>query len=133
MSLSTFKTLCAATALSCAGLAAHAQVQQCGPNVNLEQARRALAGAIADARKPSLPMAVAVVDAAGQRVAFQRMGNTQTVSVGVAQDKAVSAAMYRRPTKVFQEVLAAAGPGLRVLKLRNANAVEGGVPPIVDG
>ena len=61
------------------------------------------------------------------------MDNTQTASVGVAQDKAVSAAMYRRPTKVFQDVLAAAGPGLRVLTLRNANAVEGGVPLVVDG
>ena len=43
ISLSTLKTLCAATALSCAGLVAHAQVPQYGPNVNLEQARKALA------------------------------------------------------------------------------------------
>ena len=133
MNLSTLKTLCAAMVLSCVGFAAHAQVPQYGPNVNLDQARKALAAAIADARKQNLPMAVAVVDTAGQLVAFERMDNTQTASVGVAQDKAVSAAMYRRPTKGFQDVLAAAGPGLRVLTLRNANAVEGGLPLFVDG
>ncbi len=51
----------------------------------------------------------------------------------MSQDKAISAALYRRPTKVFQDVLAAGGAGLRVLTLRGANAVEGGVPVVVDG
>ena len=110
-----------------------AQVPQYGANVNLEQARKIMAGAMAEARKMNIPMAVAIVDTAGQLVAFDRMDNTQTASVAVAQDKAVSAAMYRRPTKVFQDVLAAGGAGLRVLTLRGANAVEGGVPITVDG
>jgi uncharacterized protein GlcG (DUF336 family) len=78
-------------------------------------------------------MAVAVVDNAGQLVAFERMDNTQTASTGISQDKAASAAMYRRPTKAFQDVLAAGGVGLRVLTLRGANAVEGGLPLIADG
>jgi uncharacterized protein GlcG (DUF336 family) len=88
---------------------------------------------MAEARKISVPMAVAVVDTAGQLVAFERMDNTQTASIGVAQDKAVSAAMYRRPTKVFQDALAGGGAGLRILTLRGANAVEGGLPILVDG
>ncbi len=108
-------------------------VPQYGANVTHEQARKALAGAIAEARKQSLPMAVAVVDTAGQLVAFERMDNTQTASVAVAQDKAVSAAMYRRPTKAFQDAVAGGGAGLRVLTLRGANAVEGGLPFVVDG
>jgi uncharacterized protein GlcG (DUF336 family) len=41
--------------------------------------------------------------------------------------------MYRRPTKAFQDLVAGGGVGLRVLTLRNANAVEGGVPLVVDG
>jgi glc operon protein GlcG len=73
------------------------------------------------------------VDNAGQLVAFERMDNTQTGSIGVSQDKAVSAAMYRRPTKAFQDALAGGGAGLRVLTLRNANAVEGGLPLVADG
>ncbi|EHR70885.1 uncharacterized protein, possibly involved in utilization of glycolate and propanediol [Burkholderiales bacterium JOSHI_001] len=125
--LAAFTLLC-----GLAGTAA-AQVPQYGANVNHEQARKVLAAALADARKQNLPMAVAVVDTAGQLVAFERMDNTQTASIAVAQDKAVSAAMYRRPTKVFQDAVAGGGAGLRVLTLRNANAVEGGLPLVVDG
>jgi uncharacterized protein GlcG (DUF336 family) len=122
-----------AAALVFAASAAQAQVPQYGTSVNLETARKVLAAAVADARRQNLPMAVAVVDNAGQLVAFERMDNTQTASVQVSQDKAVSAAMYRRPTKAFQDVLAGGGVGWRVLTLRNANAVEGGVPLFVDG
>ncbi len=112
---------------------AQAQVPQYGSNVSNEQARKAVAGAIAEARKINMPMAVAIVDTAGQLVAFERLDNTQTGSIGVSQDKAVSAAIYRRSTKVFQDAVAGGGVGLRVLTLRGANAVEGGLPLVVDG
>lgn len=125
--------LVVAAALCWMAAAAQAQVPQYGANVNHEQARKALAAAIAEARKQNLPMAVAVVDNAGQLVAFERMDNTQTASIGVAQDKAVSAATYRRSTKVFQDALAGGGAGLRVLTLRGANAVEGGLPLMIEG
>lgn len=106
---------------------------QYGPNVALDLARRAVAGAIAEARRLNVPMAVAVVDTSGMLVMFEKMDNTQTGSVAVAQDKAVSAAFYRRPTKAFQDALALGGPSLRILTLRSANAVAGGIPLIVDG
>jgi glc operon protein GlcG len=125
--------LVAAAALSCIANMAVAQVPQYGANVTHEQARKAIAAAVVDARKQNLPMAIAVVDNAGMLVAFERMDNTQTGSVAVSQDKASSAAMYRRPTKTFQDVLAAGGAGLRVLTLRGANAVEGGLPLMIDG
>ena len=113
--------------------AALAQVPQYGTNVTQEQARKAVAGAIAEARKMAVPMAVAVLDTAGQLVAFERMDNTQTASTMIAQDKGASAAMYRRSTKVFQDLVAGGGVGLRVLQLRGAIAVEGGIPLYVDG
>lgn len=107
---------------------AAASVPQYGNNVNHDQARRAIAGAVAEARRVGVPMAIAVVDTAGHLVAFEKMDNTQTASINVAQDKAVSAATYRRPTKAFQDGLAAGGAGLRILTLRGATAVEGGIP-----
>ncbi len=128
-----FKTFVAAAALILGAAGALAQVPQYGTNVNLEQAKKVLAAAMADARKQNLPMAVAVVDTAGQLVAYERMDNTQTGSIFASQDKAVSAAMYRRPTKAFQDALAAGGAGLRILTLPRANAVEGGLPLFVDG
>jgi uncharacterized protein GlcG (DUF336 family) len=123
-----------AAAASCLLMAqgALAQVPQYGANVSLDQALKAVAAAMAEARNIKVPMAVTVVDTAGQLVAFERMDNTQTGSIGVAQDKAVSAAMYRRPTKAFQDAVASGGAGLRILTLRGANAVEGGIPLVVD-
>jgi uncharacterized protein GlcG (DUF336 family) len=134
MTTRAIKTLAVAACLSgLLALPAWAQVPQYGSNVTLEQARKAVAAALADARRQNLPMAVAIVDTAGQLVAFDRMDNTQTGSILVSQDKAVSAAMFRRPTKAFQDVVAGGGAGLRILTLRNANAVEGGIPLVVDG
>jgi len=133
----TRKNLLAALAVVAGGLLAAtdamAQVPQYGANVNQEQAHKAVAAALAEARKINVPMAVAVVDNAGQLVVFDRMDNTQTGSIAVSQDKAVSAAMFRRPTKVFQDAVAGGGAGLRILTLRGANAVEGGLPLVVDG
>lgn len=125
--------LVAATSLLLAAGSACAQVPQYGNNVNLDQARKAIAAGQAEARKNSWPVAIAVVDNAGQLVAFEKMDNTQTASVEVAQDKAVSAAIYRRTTKVVQDGLAAGGAGLRLLGLRGMSPVEGGIPLIVDG
>ncbi|GAB3656662.1 GlcG/HbpS family heme-binding protein [Ramlibacter alkalitolerans] len=122
-----------ATAQPAAAPAAAPSVPQYGNNVNHDQARRAIAGALAEARRINVPMAIAVVDTAGKLVAFEKMDNTQTASIDVAQDKAVSAAMYRRPTKAFQDGLAAGGAGLRILTLRHASAVEGGIPLMEGG
>jgi glc operon protein GlcG len=124
-------TLLAGATLVCSS--AFAQVPQYGSNVTIDQARKAVAGAIAEARKIAVPMAVAVLDTSGQLVAFERMDNTQTASTMIAQDKGASAAMYRRSTKVFQDLVAGGGVGLRVLQLRGAIAVEGGIPLVIDG
>ena len=112
---------------------AYAQVPQYGTNINYAQAQKTLAGAMAEAQKINVPMAITIVDTGGNLIAFVRSDNTQIGSIAVSQDKATSAANFRRPTKVFQDALAAGGAGLRILTLRGANAVEGGVPIMIDG
>ncbi|HEU5297706.1 MAG TPA: heme-binding protein [Burkholderiaceae bacterium] len=133
----TKNNLFAGLAVAASGLltttAVLSQVPQYGTNVNQDQAHKAVAAALAEARKINVPMAVTVVDTAGQLVVFDRMDNTQTGSIAVSQDKATSAAMFRRPTKAFQDAVASGGAGLRILTLRGANAVEGGLPLVVDG
>lgn len=126
-------SLAAASALALAALPAVAQVPVYGANVNIDQARKATAAAEAEAKKMGVPMAIAIVDNAGQLVHFVRQENTQTGSIQVAQDKAVSAAMFRRTTRVFQDLVAGGGAGTRVMGLRNANIVEGGIPLVIDG
>ncbi len=113
--------------------AALAQVPEYGTAINLEAAKKVIAAAQTEARKNNWPVAIAVVDNHGFLVAYEKMDNTQTASVQVAVDKGVSAAMYRRPTKVFQDAVAGGGAGMRVLNLRGASTVEGGLPIIVGG
>lgn len=110
-----------------------ARAQDYGPNVTLEQARVVIAAAEAEAVRQDFDVAIAVVDTAGNLVAFIRRDNTQTASVLVAQDKAVAAAIYKRPSKALQDGLAGGGAGLRILGLRGSTPVEGGLPLIVDG
>lgn len=112
---------------------AQAQVPQYGTDITLEQAKKAIAAGQAEARKNNWPVAIAVVDNHGFLVAYEKMDNTQTASVQVSIDKAVSAAMYRRPTKAFQDAIAGGGAGLRALNLRGASAVEGGLPIVMGG
>jgi uncharacterized protein GlcG (DUF336 family) len=104
-----------------------------GPPISIENAKRAAAPAIAEARRNNWMMAVAIVDPAGDLVYFERMDNTQTASVNIAQDKARSAAMFKRPTKAMQDVVAGGGDGLRFLALRGATPVEGGIPLMMEG
>lgn len=114
-------------------VSALAQVPQYGPSVNLEQAKVAIAAGQAEAKKNNWPVAIAVVDTHGMLIAYELMDNTQTASAQVAIDKAISAAIYRRPTKVFQDLVAGAGAGTRILNLRAASSVEGGLPIISGG
>jgi uncharacterized protein GlcG (DUF336 family) len=104
-----------------------------GMAVTLDNAKRAAAPALAEARENNWTMAVAIVDAAGDLVYFEKMDATQTGSVAVSIAKARSAALFKRPTKAFQDALAAGGDGLRILKLERAVPVEGGVPLVMDG
>jgi uncharacterized protein GlcG (DUF336 family) len=61
------------------------------------------------------------------------MDNTQLGSAEVAIDKARTATLFKRPTKAFQDALAAGGEGLRILTLKGVVAAEGGIPLVVDG
>jgi uncharacterized protein GlcG (DUF336 family) len=104
-----------------------------GPPITLDTAKRAAAAATAEARKNNWFMAIAVVDTAGNLVYFEKLDNTQAASVDIALDKARSSAQFRRPTKMFQDAVAAGGEGLRFLGLRGAVPAEGGFPIISEG
>jgi len=104
-----------------------------GAPINLENAKKAAAPALAEALKNHWNMAVAIVDPSGNLVYYEKMDDTQLGSAHVAIDKARSAALFKRPTKVFQDALAAGGEGLRLLKIEGAVPVEGGIPLIMEG
>jgi uncharacterized protein GlcG (DUF336 family) len=107
--------------------------QSYGSPIRLDTAKRAAAAALDAARRNNWTMAVAVVDIAGELVYFEKMDDTQNGSVRVAAAKARSAALFKRPTKAFQDTLAASPDGVRILGLDGAVPVEGGVPLVIDG
>jgi uncharacterized protein GlcG (DUF336 family) len=98
-----------------------------------EIAARVLAAAVAEAGRNGWPMSIAIVDTAADLVAFARMDDAQTGSIDAAHAKARTAALYKRPSKVFEDAVTAGGQGLRLLGMPNLCPVEGGWPIVRDG
>jgi uncharacterized protein GlcG (DUF336 family) len=136
MTLSHIRPLLVASALLLGIGQAHAQSAPMpyGPPISLEQAKKAMSAAEAEALKNNWNMVIAVVDAGGHLVLLQRLENTAYGSVEVAQQKARGAIAFRRPTKAFQELIAQGGEHLRLLNLTgDAGVLEGGVPIVAGG
>ena len=130
----SLKTFIAAALVSASAALTYAQAPMSyGPSITVDPARKVAAAAAAEAQKNKLMMAIAIVDTAGDLVYFERMDDTQVGSVDVAIGKARSAARFKRPTKVFQDQLAAGGAGIRMLALQGAVPVAGGVPIVSGG
>jgi len=100
--------------------------------LTLAEANRMLQAAIAQAEALNIKLSVAVVDAGGHLLAFNRMAGANWITATVAQGKAVAATGFGRPSgmlqadsPVIQAVIAAQGG--RMLPAR------GGVPVIRNG
>jgi glc operon protein GlcG len=116
-----------------AGIAIAQMPNPYGLPIGLENAKKAAAPAIAEAAKNNWNMAVAIVDPSGNLVYYEKMDNTQLGSATVAIDKARTAVLFKRPSKAFQDALAAGGDSVRILKLQGVVPIEGGIPLIMDG
>lgn len=101
-----------------------------GPSINVAVAKKIATGIIAECQKNSWNVAAAIVDTHGFLVYFERMEDTQTASMEIAIGKARAAATYRRPTRVFMDVINKA-PATATLP--GVVASPGGVPIFVDG
>lgn len=104
-----------------------------GAPISLDNAKKAAAAAVAEAKKNNWTMAFAVVDPNGTLVYYEKLDNTQLGSAPVAINKARSSALFKRPTKSFEDAVAKGGDGLRTLGLEGAVPLEGGVPIVMDG
>ena len=104
-----------------------------GAPLSLDAAKKAMVAAEEEARKSNWPVAIAIIDTTGSLIMFQKLDNTQTASVEIAIGKARTALDFRRPTKALQDVVAGGGAGLRLLSVRGAFLLEGGVVIVSDG
>lgn len=129
------KALTLALLTTLAAMPALAQRAPYGAPLTIEQARRVLAAAEAEAKKVVAPLGVtiAIHDSSCQLSLLERMDNTSLGTVPVAQDKAYTACAFRLDTKGAMDRLAQGGGNLIMLKLREFTPIEGGVQLIVDG
>lgn len=99
--------------------------------LTLEAAKKITEAAEAEAMKRGATVVIAVVDDGGNLILLERLNNTQVASVDVAIGKARTAAIFRRPSKVFEDQIKEGR--VAALALPGATPLQGGIPIEVDG
>ncbi len=101
------------------------------PVLTLAVAKQIAAAAEAEANRRGSTVVIAVVDDAGHLILLERLDDTQVASVEVGIGKARTAAIFRRPSKVFEDQVK--NGRVAALALPGATPLQGGVPILVDG
>ncbi len=101
------------------------------PALTASGARIAADAVLAEAARRGVAPVVAVVDAGGALMHLGRPDAAQVASVDVATDKARTSALFRRPSKDFEDQAASGRPS--ALHLAGAVPLQGGLPVVVDG
>jgi glc operon protein GlcG len=99
--------------------------------LTLEAAKKIAAAAEAEAKKRGATVVIAVVDDGGYLLVLERLDDAQVASVDVGIAKARTSAIFRRPSRVFEDQVK--NGRIAALALPGAVALQGGVPIIVDG
>lgn len=99
--------------------------------LSLDAARTIASAAEAAAREKGVGVVIAVVDDGGHLILLHRLDDTQVASVNVGIGKARTAAIYRRPSKDFEDQIRAGR--IAALALADSTPLQGGVPIRLDG
>ena len=103
--------------------------------LTLQGAERVISAAKSEAQKLQAPGAViAVVDDGGNLMALERLDGTFSAGANISIGKAKTAVMFKKPTRVFEELINSSGKGRTVMTaLENFTPLIGGIPIVVDG
>ena len=116
-----------------AALFANAQTVE-KKTLTLEGAKRVIAGAVAYAKKNNAPSGViAVVDDGGNLIALERLDGTFAAGATISIGKARTAALFKRPTKVFEDTIKNGRTALIALPDAYFTPLQGGVPIVIAG
>lgn len=99
--------------------------------LTLEAAKKIAGAAEAEASKRKARVVIAVVDDGGHLILLERLDDTQVASVEVGIGKARTAAIYRRPSKEFEDQIR--NGRVAALALAGATPLQGGVPIFFNG
>jgi uncharacterized protein GlcG (DUF336 family) len=94
--------------------------------LSLADAKTMAAAARAEAERNNWNVVIAIVDDGGHLIYFERMDGTQKASCLVAQEKARTAILFKRPTVALEKVVA--DGRIAMTTLPGATMVEGGLP-----
>lgn len=119
-----------AVILSAMAVTAQAQVVE-KKALTLEAAKKIAAAAAAEAKKKNARVVIAIVDDGGNLILLERLDDTQVASVNVGIGKARTAAIFRRPSKEFEDQIRTGR--IAALALPGATPLQGGVPIIYEG
>ena len=100
-------------------------------SIGLQEAKVIVAAARAKAEAEGWTVAIAIVDAGGYLILFECADGTQLGSIQVAQDKAKTALMFKRPSKALEDVVLAGK--VHMANLTGALPIEGGLPIVLNG
>jgi glc operon protein GlcG len=99
--------------------------------LTLDAVKKIAAAAEAEAKKRGATVVIVVVDDGGHLLLLERLDDTQVASVEVGIGKARTAAIFRRPSKVFEDQVR--DGRVAALALPGATPLQGGVPIVYEG
>jgi len=100
--------------------------------LSLDGAKKVIAAAVAEAKKLNAPGgAIAVVDEGGNLMAVERLDGTFAAGPNISIGKARTAALFKRPTKAFEDIINKGRTAMTTLN--DFTPLQGGVPIMVDG
>jgi glc operon protein GlcG len=103
-------------------------------SLTIDGARKVIAGAIAYARKNRAPGGViAVVDEGGNLMALERLDGTFAAGANISIGKARTAVLFKRPTKVFEDLIKNGRTAMVALPDAYFTPLQGGIPITIDG
>jgi glc operon protein GlcG len=99
--------------------------------LTLEGAKKVIAATAAEAKRVNAPGgSIAVVDDGGNLLALERLDQTFAASANIAIGKARTSALFKKPTKVFEDLIKSGRTSMVTLggDLQNFTPLQGGIP-----
>lgn len=102
--------------------------------LTIDGAKKVIAAAVAYAKKNNAPGgAIAVVDEGGNLIAVERLDGTFAAAANISIGKARTAALFKRPTKAFEDTIKNGRTSLVALPDAYFTPLQGGIPITIDG
>src|SRR6266567_1773799 len=103
-------------------------------SLTIDGAKKVIAGAVAYAKKNNAPGGViAVVDEGGNLMALERLDGTFAAGANISIGKARTAVLFKRPTKVFEDIINKGRTAMAALPDSFFTPLQGGIPVVLDG